>query len=136
MNCHFEIWRHCIARQPRRNPQRHRPDYFRGHVGRRTDGQYFRRVREYAGVLRAPVRGGRSGRHEKRRRNVFERVPGRDRSGAADQRTSFSVGYNICLAVRSLGLDTDYHLVWDTPHGSEEGTSTGTFIDWIHEICA
>ena len=60
----------------------------------------------------------------------------RDRSGTADQHTSFSVGYNICLAARSLGLDADYHLVWDMPHGSSEGTSTGTFIDWIHEICA
>ena len=60
----------------------------------------------------------------------------RDRSGTADQHTSFSVGYNICLAAQSLGLDADYHLVWDMPHGSEEGTSTGTFIDWINEICA
>ena len=60
----------------------------------------------------------------------------RGRSGTADQRTSFSVGYNIRLAAQTLGLDADYHLVWDMPHGSEEGTSTGTFIDWIHEICA
>ena len=37
----------------------------------------------------------------------------RDRSGTADQHTSFSVGYNICLAAQSLGLDADYHLVWD-----------------------
>ena len=60
----------------------------------------------------------------------------RVRSGTADQHTSFSVGYNICLAARSLGLDADYHLVWDMPHGSNEGTSTGTFIDWINEICS
>ena len=60
----------------------------------------------------------------------------RDRSGTADQHTSFSVGYNICLAAQSLGLNADYHLVWDMPHGSDEGTSTGTFIDWIQEICA
>ena len=60
----------------------------------------------------------------------------RVRSGTADQHTSFSVGYNICLAARSLGLDVDYHLVWDMPHGSNEGTSTGTFIDWINEICS
>lgn len=53
----------------------------------------------------------------------------RVRSGTADQHTSFSVGYNICLAARSLGLDADYHLVWDM-------TSTGTFIDWINEICS
>ena len=60
----------------------------------------------------------------------------RDRSGTADQHTSFSVGYNICLAAQALGLDADYHLVWDMPHGSEEGTSTGTFIEWINAICA
>ena len=59
----------------------------------------------------------------------------RDRSGTADQHTSFSVGYNLCLAAQSLGLNTDYHLVWNMGHGSNEGTSTGTFIDWIHEIC-
>lgn len=59
----------------------------------------------------------------------------RVRSGTADQHTSFSIGYNICLAARSLGLDTDYHLVWNMGHGSDEGTSTGTFIDWINEIC-
>lgn len=59
----------------------------------------------------------------------------RDRSGTADQHTSFSVGYNICLAAAMLGKDTDYHLVWNMGHGSDEGTSTGTFIDWINEIC-
>jgi hypothetical protein len=60
----------------------------------------------------------------------------RDRSGTADQHTSFSVGYNILLAARSLGAKVDYHLVWAMGHGSNEGTSTGTFIDWINEICA
>ena len=59
----------------------------------------------------------------------------RDRSGTADQHTSFTIGYNICLAAQMLGLDTDYHLVWNMGHGSNEGTSTGTFIDWINEIC-
>ncbi|MCR4745898.1 MAG: hypothetical protein K5894_11820 [Lachnospiraceae bacterium] len=59
----------------------------------------------------------------------------RDRSGTADQHTSFSVGYNILLAAQMKGLDVDYHLVWDMVHGSNEGTSTGTFIDWINEIC-
>ena len=59
----------------------------------------------------------------------------RDRSGTADQHTSFSVGYNILLAAQMRGLDVNYHLVWDMGHGSEEGTSTGTFIDWINEIC-
>lgn len=60
----------------------------------------------------------------------------RIRSGTADQHTSFSIGYNIGLAAASLGLDADYHLVWNMGHGSNEGTSTGTFIDWINAICA
>lgn len=59
----------------------------------------------------------------------------RVRSGTADQHTSFSVGFNICLAAQSMGMDADYHLVWNMGHGSNEGTSTGTFIDWINEIC-
>lgn len=60
----------------------------------------------------------------------------RDRSGTADQHTSFSVGYNILLAARMFGADVDYHLVWNMEHGSNEGSSTGTFIDWINTICA
>ena len=59
----------------------------------------------------------------------------RIRSGTADQHTSFSIGYNIALAAASLGLEVDYHLVWNMGHGSNEGTSTGTFIDWINAIC-
>jgi hypothetical protein len=59
----------------------------------------------------------------------------RDRSGTADQHTSFSVGYNILLAAQMMGRDIDYHLVWNMGHGSNEGSSTGTFIDWIKEIC-
>ena len=60
----------------------------------------------------------------------------RVRSGTADQHTSFSIGYNICLAAQALGMDIDYHLVWNMGHGSNEGTSTGSFIDWVNEICA
>ena len=60
----------------------------------------------------------------------------RIRSGTADQHTSFSIGFNIALAAQSMGMDADYHLVWNMGHGSNEGTSTGTFIDWINEICA
>lgn len=59
----------------------------------------------------------------------------RVRSGTADQHTSFSVGFNICLAAQSMGMEADYHLVWNMGHSSNEGTSTGTFIDWINEIC-
>lgn len=60
----------------------------------------------------------------------------RIRSGTADQHTSFSIGYNIGLAAQSLGMNVDYHLVWNMGHGSNEGTSTGTFIDWINAICS
>ena len=59
----------------------------------------------------------------------------RHRSGTADQHTSFSIGFNILLAAQALGKDADYHLVWDMGHGSNEGTSTGTFLDWVNEIC-
>ena len=59
----------------------------------------------------------------------------RVRSGTADQHTSFSIGFNIALAAQSLSMDADYHLVWNMPHGSNEGSSTGTFIDWINQIC-
>lgn len=58
----------------------------------------------------------------------------RVRSGTADQHTSFSIGYNICLSAEMLSLDTDYHLVWNMGHGSNEGISTGTFIEWIKSI--
>ncbi len=60
----------------------------------------------------------------------------RIRSGTADQHTSFSIGYNIGLAAQSQGMNVDYHLVWNMGHGSNEGSSTGTFIDWINTICA
>ena len=60
----------------------------------------------------------------------------RVRSGTADQHTSFTIGFNICLAAQMFGSDADYHLVWSMGHGSNEGTTTGTFIDWISEICA
>ena len=60
----------------------------------------------------------------------------RVRSGTADQHTSFGIGYNITLAAKAMGRSTDYHLVWNMGHGSQEGASTGTFIDWINAICA
>lgn len=60
----------------------------------------------------------------------------RIRSGTADQHTSFSIGYNIGLAAQAQGMNVDYHLVWNMGHGSNEGTSTGTFIDWINAICS
>ena len=60
----------------------------------------------------------------------------RIRSGTADQHTSFSIGYNIALAAQAQGMTADYHLVWNMGHGSNEGSSTGTFINWVNEICA
>ena len=58
----------------------------------------------------------------------------RNRSGTADQHTSFSIGYNILIAARMNGIDTDYSLVWNMQHGSNEGESAGTFIDWVNNI--
>lgn len=60
----------------------------------------------------------------------------RTRNGTADQHTSFSIAYNICLAAQMAGSDADYALVWAMGHGSNEGTTTGTFVDWINEICS
>lgn len=59
----------------------------------------------------------------------------RNRSGTADQHTSFGVGYNILTAAAMNGIDIDYSLVWNMQHGSNEGTSTGTFIEWVNSIC-
>lgn len=59
----------------------------------------------------------------------------RTRNGTADQHTSFSVAYDICLAAQMAGSKADYSLVWAMGHGSNEGTTTGTFVDWINEIC-
>ena len=58
----------------------------------------------------------------------------RNRSGTADQHTSFGIGYNILTAAEMNGIDIDYSLVWNMQHGSNEGTSTGTFIDWVNKI--
>lgn len=59
----------------------------------------------------------------------------RVRSGTADQHTSFGIGYTITVAAQMLGKNVNYHLVWNMPHGSSEGETTGTFIDWVNEIC-
>ena len=58
----------------------------------------------------------------------------RNRSGTADQHTSFGIGFNILTAAKMKGIDVDYSLVWDMGHGNNEGTSTGTFIDWVNKI--
>lgn len=60
----------------------------------------------------------------------------RTRNGTADEHTSFSIAYNLCLAAGMAGAEgVDYSLVWDMPHSSNEGTSTGTYVEWIHSIC-
>lgn len=59
----------------------------------------------------------------------------RNRSGTADQHTSFGIGFNILTAAAMKGIDIDYSLVWNMPHGNNEGTSTGTFISWVNSIC-
>ncbi len=61
----------------------------------------------------------------------------RIRSGTADQHTSFTIGYNTALALWANDIDCDYSLVWRMIHGGEqEGTSTGTFVDWAEDILA
>lgn len=60
----------------------------------------------------------------------------RTRNGTADEHTSFSVAYDLAMAAHMAGADVDYSLVWNMPHGADEGTTTGTFVDWVHEICA
>ena len=41
---------------------------------------------------------------------------------------------NILTAASMAGIDIDYSLVWNMGHGNNEGTTTGTFIDWVNEI--
>ena len=61
----------------------------------------------------------------------------RIRSGTADQHTSFSIGYIMSLAVSYNDAEVDYSLVWAMIHGGEhEGTSTGTFVEWVNELFA
>ncbi|MCD7844740.1 MAG: hypothetical protein LUG57_02580 [Oscillospiraceae bacterium] len=60
----------------------------------------------------------------------------RTRNGTADQHTSFTVAYNLCLSALAAGSEIDYSLVWNMGHGSDEGETTGTFIEWVHAICA
>lgn len=60
----------------------------------------------------------------------------RIRSGTADEHTSFSIGYNLALAASyNADIDVDYSLVWAMIHGGEkEGTSTGTFVEWVNGL--
>ncbi len=60
----------------------------------------------------------------------------RMRNGTADQHTSFSVNYNIALTLLKYvpDVNVDYALVWNMGHGANEGTTRGTFVDWVNEI--
>jgi hypothetical protein len=60
----------------------------------------------------------------------------RMRNGTADEHTSFSVNYNIGLTLQKYvpGVKVDYALVWNMTHGSDEGTTRGTFTDWVTSI--
>lgn len=60
----------------------------------------------------------------------------RTRNGTFDEHTSFSVAYNLAMAAQKAGADVDYALVWGMTHGDAEGTSTGTFAEWVHEVVA
>lgn len=59
----------------------------------------------------------------------------RVRSGTADEHTSYTIGFTVCLAAAMAGADADYHLVWNMNHGESEGTSTGTLVQWLERIC-
>ena len=59
----------------------------------------------------------------------------RTRSGTADADAGFSLAYDLALAANAAGCDADYALVWAMGHSNEEGTSTGTFVDWVDSIC-
>jgi hypothetical protein len=59
----------------------------------------------------------------------------RTRNGTADEHTSFTVAYDLAMSALMAGADVDYSLVWNMPHGSDEGETTGTFIQWVHAIC-
>jgi hypothetical protein len=60
----------------------------------------------------------------------------RTRNGTADEHTSFCIAYNLCMAAKAAGAQVDYALIWNAPHGDVDGDGTGTFIQWVHEICA
>lgn len=58
----------------------------------------------------------------------------RTRNGAADEHTSFSIAYNLCMAAKMAGAEVDYALIWNAPHGDVDGDGTGSFVEWVHKI--
>ncbi len=60
----------------------------------------------------------------------------RTRNGTADEHTSFTIAYNLAMSAMMAGAESvDYSLVWAMGHGDAEGTSTGTFAQWVNSIC-
>jgi len=57
----------------------------------------------------------------------------RIRVGTADQ-NSLAIAYNFAAAAKMAGADVDYHLVWAMPHSSDEGTTAGTFAEWVDSL--
>ncbi len=60
----------------------------------------------------------------------------RTRNGTADEHTSFTIAYNLCMSALAAGAQVDYSLVWKMGHGANEGTTTGTVVDWVNSIVA
>ena len=59
----------------------------------------------------------------------------RVRSGTADEHTAFTVGFNLCRAAEMAGCAADYSLIWNAGHGEVDGDGTGTFVQWVRDIC-
>jgi len=59
----------------------------------------------------------------------------RTRNGTADEHTAFTIAYNLCMAAKMAGADVDYALIWNAGHGDVDGDGTGSFAQWVHDIC-
>lgn len=59
----------------------------------------------------------------------------RTRNGTADEHTSFCIAYNLCMAAKAAGSQVDYALIWNAGHGDVDGDGTGSFAQWVHQLC-
>lgn len=59
----------------------------------------------------------------------------RTRNGTADEHTSFRIAYDLCMAAKLAGAQVDYSLIWNAGHGDVDGDGTGTFAEWVNDIC-
>ena len=57
----------------------------------------------------------------------------RIRVGAQDADTSFAVSMALALKLDNAGIDTDYAIVWDEPHGQAD--FPGELCSWIETLC-